>query len=153
MILICYIVSRLSKTNTNKWKQTSSWCKISVFHSMPPLLALGCWSTQGVVLWNDRVFSYLGFPGGSDSKESDCSVGDLGSIPGWERSLEEEVATHFSILAWRIPRTEECSGLESMGSQRVRRNWETTLGGKGNQRAKAGMPGTLHKCYLIYSSQ
>ena len=39
---------------------------------------------------------------------------------GWEDPLEEEVATHSSILAWRIPRTEEPDGPQSMGSQRVR---------------------------------
>ena len=38
---------------------------------------------------------------------------------GWEDPLEKEVATHSSILAWRIPWTEEPGGLQSMGSQRV----------------------------------
>ena len=36
---------------------------------------------------------------------------------GWEDPLEEGVATHSSILAWRIPRTEEPGGLQSTGSQ------------------------------------
>ena len=40
--------------------------------------------------------------------------------PGWEDALEEEMATHASILAWEIPWTEEPGGLQSMGSQRVR---------------------------------
>ena len=44
----------------------------------------------------------MGFPGGSDSKECSCNVGDLGSIPGLGRSLEDGMATHSSILAWRI---------------------------------------------------
>jgi len=39
---------------------------------------------------------------------------------GWENPLEEGVATHSSILVWRIPRTEEPDGLQSIGSQRVR---------------------------------
>ena len=39
---------------------------------------------------------------------------------GWEDPLEEEMATHSSILAWKIPWTEQPSGLQSMGSQRVR---------------------------------
>ena len=39
---------------------------------------------------------------------------------GWEDSLEKEIATHSSILAWRIPWTEEPGGLQSMGSLRVR---------------------------------
>ena len=38
----------------------------------------------------------------------------------WEDSLEEGMATHSSILAWRVPRTEEPGGLQSVGSQRVR---------------------------------
>ena len=38
---------------------------------------------------------------------------------GWEDPREEEMATHSSILAWRIPWTEEPGGLQSMGSQRV----------------------------------
>ena len=38
---------------------------------------------------------------------------------GWEDHLEKEMATHSSILAWKIPQTEEPGGLQSMGSQRV----------------------------------
>ena len=38
---------------------------------------------------------------------------------GGEDSLEEKMATHYSILAWRIPWTEEPCGLQSMGSKRV----------------------------------
>ena len=44
-----------------------------------------------------------GFPGGSDSKASAYNVGDWGSIPGLGRSPGEEMATHSSILAWKIP--------------------------------------------------
>ena len=39
--------------------------------------------------------------------------------PGQEDLLEEDMATHTNILAWRIPWTEEADGLQSMGSQRV----------------------------------
>ena len=39
---------------------------------------------------------------------------------GWEDALEKDMATHSSILAWRIPWTEELAGFKSMGSQRVR---------------------------------
>ena len=38
---------------------------------------------------------------------------------GWEDPLEEEMATHFSVLAWRIPWTEEPGGLQSVGLQIV----------------------------------
>ena len=41
---------------------------------------------------------------------------------GWEDLLEGEMATHFSILAWRIPKTEEPGGLQSIGSQRAGHN-------------------------------
>ena len=52
-------------------------------------------------------------------KESACNAGDMGSIPGLGRSLEKEMATHSSILAWIIQWTEEPGGLQSIGAQRV----------------------------------
>ena len=45
---------------------------------------------------------------------------------GWEDPLEEEMTTHSSILTWRIPWTEEPSGLQSMESQRVEGDWART---------------------------
>ena len=51
---------------------------------------------------------------GSDSKESACNAGNLGFILGREDPLEEGTANHSSILAWRIPRTEEPGGLQSI---------------------------------------
>ena len=62
----------------------------------------------------------MGFPGGSDGKESSCKAGDPGSILGWEDPLEKGIATHSSILAWRTAWTEESGGLQSMMLQRVR---------------------------------
>ena len=56
---------------------------------------------------NVWVTRNMGFPGGSDGKESACNAGDPGSIP--------EMAAHSSILAWRVPWTEEPGGLQSMG--------------------------------------
>ena len=44
-------------------------------------------------------------------KASAYNAGDPGSIPGWGRSLEKEMATHSSLLAWMIPWTEEPGGL------------------------------------------
>ena len=58
---------------------------------------------------------FLGFPGGLVGKESTCNAGDLGLIPGLEDHLEDDMANHPSILAWRIPWIEEPSGLQSMG--------------------------------------
>ena len=60
-----------------------------------------------------------GFPGGSTSKASACNAGDPGSIPGSGISLEEEMATHSSTLAWKIPGTEKPGRLQSMGLKRV----------------------------------
>ena len=65
------------------------------------------------------IYISLVFSGDSDSKESTCNAGDLGLIPGSGRSPEREMATHSTILAWRIPWTEEPSWLQSMGLQRI----------------------------------
>ena len=76
----------------------------------------------------ELAFKHLlrgGFPGSTAGKESTCNVGDLSSIPGLGWSPEEGMATHSSILAWRIPWTEEPGGLQSMESHRVGHNWVT----------------------------
>ena len=57
-----------------------------------------------------------GFPGGSDGKASTCNVGDL----GWEDPLEEGMATHSSILAWRISRDR---GAWWATAHEVTKNW------------------------------
>ena len=61
----------------------------------------------------------MGFLGGSDGKESACSVGDPVRSLGWEDPLEKGMATHSSVLAGRISWTEEAGGLPSMRLQRV----------------------------------
>ena len=53
-------------------------------------------------------------------KNPPATAGDTGSIPGKEGSLKKEMVTHSSILAWKIPWTEEPGGLQSMGSKRIR---------------------------------
>ena len=70
--------------------------------------------------------SYWGFPGGTSGKEPTCQCRRCkrhGFDPGLRISLEEGMATHSSILAWRIPWTEESSRLQSIGSKRVRHGW------------------------------
>ena len=69
----------------------------------------------------------VGFPGGSDSKEFTCNMGDLGSEGPWvgKIPLEKGMATYSNILAWRIPWTEEPGGLLFTGSQRVGHDWAT----------------------------
>ena len=67
----------------------------------------------------------MGFPSGPVVKNlpyNAGATGDTGSIPGSERCLKEEMATHTSILARIIPWTGEPGTLQSMGSQRVRHN-------------------------------
>ena len=63
----------------------------------------------------------------SDSKESACNAGDLGSILGWEGLLEKGMATHSSILAWRIPWTEELAGYSPWGYKELDTSERLTL--------------------------
>ena len=70
----------------------------------------------------NNIVLYIPIPGGSDDKASAYSVRDSGSVPGSGRSHGEENATHSSILAWKIPWTEEPGRLQSMGPQRVGHN-------------------------------
>ena len=62
-----------------------------------------------------------GSPGGASGKSPANAelVRDAGLIPGWEGPLEKRMATLSSILAWRIPWTEEPGRLQSIGSHRV----------------------------------
>ena len=60
-----------------------------------------------------------GFPGGSTVKNLSARQETRVLSLGQEDPLEQGMATHASILTWRIPWTEEPSGLQSMGSQRV----------------------------------
>ena len=66
----------------------------------------------------------LGFPGGLLGKEStyQYSRSQVRSL-GQEDPLEDGMATHSNILAWKIPWTEEPGRLQSMGSQRIRHDW------------------------------
>ena len=64
----------------------------------------------------------LTFSGGLVVKNSPTNAGEEVRSLGWEDPLEKEMATHSSILAWKIPWTEEPGGPQSMGSQRVGHN-------------------------------
>jgi len=64
----------------------------------------------------------MGFPGGASGKKPACQCRRCKRcrFDAWQEDpLEKGMATHSSILAWRIPWTEESAGLQSMGSQRV----------------------------------
>ena len=69
---------------------------------------------------------HWGFPGGSDGKDSAMWETRVQSL-GWEDHLEKGMATHSSILAWRIPWTEESGELLSMGLQRAGHDWANSF--------------------------
>ena len=64
------------------------------------------------------LFLHMGFPGDSVVKNLPANLETLLRSLGWEDPLEEGMATHSSTLAWRIPRTEEPGGLQSVWSQK-----------------------------------
>ena len=69
----------------------------------------------------------MGFPGGSDSKESAHNAGTWVQSLGWEDPLERGMAIHSSILAWRIPWTEEAGRLQSKGHKELDMTEQLTL--------------------------
>ena len=69
------------------------------------------------LIWSEIII-LLGFPGASGNRESACNEGDLGSIPGLERSPGGGQLTSV-FLPGESPWTEEPGGLQSMGLQRV----------------------------------
>ena len=71
------------------------------------------------------MYIWLGFLGGSVVKNLPAKQETWVHSPGQEDPLEMGMATHSSILAWRIPWTEEPGRLQSMGSQRVGHDWAT----------------------------
>ena len=89
-------------------------------------------SREGGTLKNLELYSGEGLFMGWDTFPVAQTVKNLPAMQetrvpslGWDDPLEKEMATHSSILAWRIPRTEEPGGLQSTGSQRVRHDWAT----------------------------
>ena len=79
----------------------------------------------------DTVVMAQGLPWWLSGKESSCNAGDtgdVGSILDWEGLLEEGMATHSSSLAWRITRTEEPGGLQSVGVTKSQTGLNTHAG-------------------------
>ena len=73
-------------------------------------------------------------PGGSDWDENlPAMLETWVQSPGWEDSLEKEMVTHSSILAWKILWTEDPGGLQSIGSQRVGHDWATKHAGRNKK--------------------
>ena len=90
-----------------------------------PLRVVRCWDKMTELVY--ICLNELGFPGGSDGKQSACNVGDPGLISGSGISLGEGngYPLQYSCLAWRMPKIEEPGRLKSMGSQRVQHNSAT----------------------------
>ena len=72
---------------------------------------------------NATSLNRLGFPGGSMVKNPPAMWETWVRSLGWEDTLEKGTATYSIILTWKIPRSEETGGLQSMGLQRVRHDW------------------------------
>ena len=108
-------------------KNVHTTTQLHSFHTLPKK----CWkfSKLGFNSMWPKNFQMFKLPGGSEGKASACNLEDLCSIPeegiSWEDPLEKEMATHSSILAWRIPWTEEPGRLQFRGSQGVRHDWAT----------------------------
>ena len=103
---------------------------ISEHLASPPLPFKLIWYVLDISPWVFRGYS-SNSPGSRDLRQGDPSIlfrDRLSSQSlGWEDPLEKEMATHSSILAWKIPRTEKFGGLQSMGSHRVGHDWVTSL--------------------------
>ena len=87
----------------------------------------------------------LTFSGGLVVKNSPTNAGEEVRSLGWEDPLEKEMATHSSILAWKIPWTEKPGGPQSMGSQRVGHNWAQCSFARAHTHRKEGPRGHYAK--------
>ena len=86
------------------------------------LLSPSLQRSRAIWITYQLVREAVGFPGGQGMKNPPAMQETQGTRVqslGWEDPLEEGMATHSSILVWRIPWTEEPGRLQSMGSQRV----------------------------------
>ena len=107
---------------------TNSPMPVPIFSVFPPFFFVFfpfyqplCFSLIFILYWH---IVDLGFPGGTVVKNLPANAGDArdeGLILSWEGPLEQEMATHSSILGWKISWTEEPGGLQSMGLQRCAR--------------------------------
>ena len=79
---------------------------------------MGSTSSTNLSHLSSPLFWPQSFPGDSGVKSPPDNAGDISLIPGWEDPLEEEMATHSLILAWKIPWTEDPVRLQSTGLQK-----------------------------------
>ena len=115
--------SAFSKSSLNIWKFT-------VHVLLKP--ALENFENYFTSMWDECncavVWAFFrDFPGGSAVKNVPAMQEIWVWSLGWEDPLEKEMAIHSSTIAWKIPWTEEPGRLQSTGSQRVGRDWMTSL--------------------------
>ena len=98
-------------------------------------------SGVGKIPWRrDRLPTpvFLVFPGGSDSKESACNVGDLGLFPGLGRAPGRQRGKNSSILAWRVPMDREACRATVHGIAKSRIRTEQLSTAQHRQRSGKG---------------
>ena len=102
---------------------------LSIKHTYPSAVSLFSFACEIAALpfLTSLKASLLSFPGGSDVNNLPAMQESWVQSLGRKDSLEKEMATHSSTLAWKIPWTEEPGRLQSMESQRVGHNWTTSL--------------------------
>ena len=110
------------------WVKHALLCELTKWHKYVCFLCYNYEFPQGV--WQYLVLLNLSHIVGTTGFPSDSAIKNLPAMQeiqvqslGQEDPLEESIETHFSILAWRIPRTEQIGRLQSIGSQRVGSDW------------------------------
>ena len=99
---VCQQTTVLGRAQSIEWGKNSPFRPTGILQ--PP--NNGSTPSTGVCIINFHSVSPVGSPGAAVVKTPSAKAGDAGdtsSIPGSERSLEEEITIHFSILAWKIP--------------------------------------------------
>ena len=115
-VWVFYSILWTNPNDSSAWVSPFSKFLHFVFGNLLCLSFTVIFSWVYVIVW--------GFPGGSDSKESACSAGDPGSVPGSGRSPGEGHGNPLLyIRVWRIPWTEEPGKLQFIGSQRTGNDW------------------------------
>ena len=100
-------------------KQSLEELKIFLYEWLEQILPYKCMRPE-LIRW---IFKKQAFPVAQRLKRLPAMRETWVQSLGWEDPLEKEMATHSSVLAWRIPGTGEPGGLPSMGSHRVRHDW------------------------------
>ena len=101
------------------------------------------------ILFYPPVWIHGGFPSGSVVKNPPAMQETCAPSLDQEDPLEEGVATHSSVLAWKMPWTEEPGGLQSMVSQKVRHDWSDWARSTMNTQSALDLHGYLDLFHLF----